>query len=82
MRSPSSENWKPKKPNRTWCPNCKMTGHTLEKCFKAQKNLKYEPPNQIKFQLCNKQGHTATQCFGNQECQICKNRDIPQKIVS
>ena len=60
--------------NRTWCPNCKMTGHTLEKCLKAQKNLKYEPHNQIKCQLCNKQGHTATQCFGNQECQICKKQ--------
>ena len=60
--------------NETWCPTCKMTGHTSEKCFKAQKNLKYEPPNKIKCQLCNKQGYTDTQFFGNQECQICKKQ--------
>ena len=60
--------------NILWCTNCNINGHTLEKCFKAQKNLKYESPNQIKCQICNKQGHTATQCFGNQECQICKKQ--------
>ena len=36
--------------NRLWCTNCEINGHTLDKCFRAQKNLKYELPNQIKCQ--------------------------------
>ena len=60
--------------NKLWCSYCKMSGHSLEKCFKAQRNSKTELQNNITCQLCNRQGHTALYCFGMQECQICKKR--------
>ena len=54
-----------------WCFNCKINGHSIEKCFKSSRN---RIPEQVWCQLCNKQGHMAPQCFSNQECQLCRKR--------
>ena len=57
--------------SKLWCSNCKMNGHSIEKCFKNSRN---KIPEKVMCQLCNKQRHTAPQCFGNQECQLCKKK--------
>lgn len=55
------ENDKPVKPTifnkgKYFCSHCKMTGHSLERCYKAN-------PNAPVYSRCNKLGNTVETCY-------------------